>query len=50
VHKALPHLSPFSAPLFLEAGRIPVKGQAIERLIAYEAAQLMAEAGLTIDA
>ncbi len=50
VHKALPHLSPFSAPLFLEAGRIPVKGQAIERLVANEAAQLMAEAGLKIDA
>ena len=50
VHKALSHLSPFSAPLFLEAGRIPVKGQAIERLVANEAAQLMAEAGLKIDA
>ena len=50
VHKALPHLSPFSAPLLLEAGRIPVKGQAIERLVANEAAQLMAEAGLKIDA
>ena len=50
VHKALPHLSPFSAPLFLEAGRIPVKGEAIDRLVANEAAQLMAEAGLKIDA
>jgi ATP-dependent Lhr-like helicase len=50
VHKALSHLSPLSAPLFLEAGRIPVKGQAIERLVASEATQLMAEAGLKIDA
>ena len=50
VHKALPHLSPLSAPLFLEAGRIPVKGRAIERLVANEAAQLMAEAGLKIHA
>ena len=45
-HTSLPSLLRFS----LRQGRIPVKGQAIERLVANEAAQLMAEAGLKIDA
>ena len=40
-------LTPFAAPLLLEAGRIPIKGAAEERLLADHAAALMAEAGLT---
>jgi ATP-dependent helicase Lhr and Lhr-like helicase len=43
----LPRLSPLSAPLFLERGRVPVEGAARERLMETEAARLMAEAGLT---
>jgi ATP-dependent helicase Lhr and Lhr-like helicase len=39
-------LSPLSAPLFLERGRVPVEGVARERLMEAEAARLMAEAGL----
>jgi len=46
VHCALPHVSPMAAPLFLEAGRVPVEGQAMDRLLAEEATALMAEAGL----
>jgi len=42
----LPRVSPLAAPLFLEAGRVPVSGTAQERLLAEEAARLMAEAGL----
>jgi len=45
-HQSLKHLSPLSAPKFLEAGRVPVEGQAIDRLIAQEAEVLMKEAGL----
>ncbi len=45
-HRALPHLSPFSAPLFLEAGRVPVEGQAVERLISEHTEALIKEAGL----
>ena len=47
-HQRLKRLSPLSAPLFLEAGRVPVEGQAIERMVAEEAALLMREAGLEI--
>ena len=47
-HKRLRCLSPLSAPLFLEAGRIPVEGQAVDRLIEQEAEALMSEAGLTL--
>lgn len=39
-------LTPFAAPLLLEAGRIPIKGAAEDRLLAAEAAALMAEAGV----
>ena len=47
-HRQLKALSPLSAPLFLEAGRVPVEGQAIERIVAEEAILLMREAGLKI--
>ena len=42
----LPRVTPFAAPLFLEAGRIPVKGAAEERLLAQETERLMQAAGL----
>lgn len=42
----LPHVTPFAAPLFLEVGKVPVHGAARDRLMASEAARLMAEAGL----
>ena len=45
-HAPLPHVSPLAAPLFLEVGRVPVKGAAEERLMAEAAEHLMAEAGL----
>ncbi len=45
-HRTLPHVSPFAAPLFLEVGKVPVEGQAIERFLATEAETLMEEAGL----
>ncbi|MET4129041.1 ligase-associated DNA damage response DEXH box helicase [Roseovarius sp. MBR-6] len=44
--RRLPRISPLAAPLFLEAGRVPVAGAAQERLLAEEAARLMATAGL----
>jgi ATP-dependent Lhr-like helicase len=43
----LPRVTPLAAPLFLEAGRTPVEGQAQERLLEEEAARLMEAAGLT---
>ncbi len=46
-HIALPRLSPFSAPLFLEPGKTPVQGMGRERLATDAAAQLMRDAGLT---
>jgi ATP-dependent Lhr-like helicase len=45
-HRTLDKVSPLSAPLFLEAGRVPVKGGAEERLLAQEAARLMQASGL----
>jgi len=45
-HRHLPRVSPLAAPLFLEAGRVPVAGAAQDRLLAEEAERLMAEAGL----
>ena len=47
-HQKLNRLSPLSAPLFLEAGRVPVDGHAVDRLISQEAEALMIEAGLTL--
>ncbi|TCP62261.1 ATP-dependent Lhr-like helicase [Rhodovulum bhavnagarense] len=45
-HIACPRATPLAAPLFLEAGRIPLKGMAEQRLIDEAAARLMEEAGL----
>ncbi|SFE57557.1 ATP-dependent helicase Lhr and Lhr-like helicase [Sulfitobacter brevis] len=45
-HRVLPRVTPLAAPLFLEMGRVPVKGQAEERLLAEEAARLMEASGL----
>ena len=44
--RRLPRLSPLSAPLFLEPGRVPVQGKGRERLAEAEALRLMQEAGL----
>jgi ATP-dependent Lhr-like helicase len=43
----LPRVTPLAAPMFLEMGRVPVKGAAEERLLAAETAALMAAAGLS---
>lgn len=43
---SLPRVTPFAAPLFLEAGRTPVEGAAQERLLAEETERLMQAAGL----
>ena len=40
-------ITPLAAPLFMEIGRVPVKGAAQERLIEETAAQMMASAGLS---
>ncbi len=42
--------TPLAAPLFLEAGRVPVEGAATEKLLADEAERLMEGAGLRITA
>ncbi|MDA0962764.1 MAG: DNA ligase-associated DEXH box helicase, partial [Proteobacteria bacterium] len=39
-------ITPLAAPLFLEPGRVPIKGLAEERLLAEEAARLLSTAGL----
>ncbi len=39
-------ITPFAAPLFLEKGRVPIKGAGEERLLREAAERLMAEAGL----
>ncbi len=44
----VPHVTPFSAPLLLEVGRVPIKGVAEETLLRDEADRLMKEAGLTL--
>ena len=46
-HMALARVTPLAAPLFLEPGRVPVKGAAEQRLVEAAAARLMAEAGLS---
>ena len=46
-HVVLTRVTPLAAPLFLEVGRVPVKGAAEEKLLAMEVARLMAEAGLS---
>jgi len=48
-HVALSRVTPLAAPLFLEAGRIPVAGQAQERVIEEEARRLLEAAGVSPD-
>lgn len=45
-HVQLDRITPLAAPLFLEPGRVPIKGQAEERLLAEEAQSLLSTAGL----
>lgn len=45
-HVRAPHVTPLAAPLFLEMGRVPIKGHAEARLVAEAAQALLAEAGL----
>ena len=45
-HVICDHVTPLSAPLFLEVGKVTVKGSAEERLLAEEEAQLMQVSGL----
>jgi ATP-dependent Lhr-like helicase len=45
-HRRLNRVSPLSAPLFLEMGRVPIKGAAEERLLADESLRLMQTSGL----
>ncbi|MDW4499495.1 ligase-associated DNA damage response DEXH box helicase [Sulfitobacter sp. D35] len=42
----LKRVSPLAAPMLLEMGRVPIKGQADERLLAEESAKLMQSSGL----
>ncbi|MCC5974001.1 MAG: ligase-associated DNA damage response DEXH box helicase [Rubellimicrobium sp.] len=42
----LTRVTPLAAPLFLEAGKVPVAGEGRERLVAETAARLLQEAGL----
>ncbi|MEL6644305.1 MAG: ligase-associated DNA damage response DEXH box helicase [Pseudomonadota bacterium] len=46
-HVVLDRITPLSAPLFLEPGRVPVQGLANERLLADAAEEVMAAAGLS---
>ncbi|MGB0497209.1 MAG: ligase-associated DNA damage response DEXH box helicase [Rubricella sp.] len=46
VHVRAPHVTPLSAPLLLEAGRVPIKGEAEARLLDEEIDAVIAEAGL----
>ncbi|MGR3291635.1 MAG: DNA ligase-associated DEXH box helicase, partial [Paracoccaceae bacterium] len=45
-HIALDRVSPFAAPLFLEMGRVPVDGQANERILSEAAESMMTATGL----
>ncbi|MFC3569646.1 ligase-associated DNA damage response DEXH box helicase [Paracoccus simplex] len=45
-HRMLDRVSPMAAPLLLEVGRVPIRGEGRERLAQIEAEALMAEAGL----
>lgn len=45
-HVQAPHVTPFSAPLLLEMGKIPIMGSGREKLAEDETAELMREAGL----
>ncbi|MBO9465697.1 ligase-associated DNA damage response DEXH box helicase [Tropicibacter sp. R15_0] len=46
-HLELDRVTPLAAPLFLEVGKVPVKGEAEERLLAEELQRLMDGAGLS---
>ena len=48
-HLHLDRVTPLAAPLFLELGIVPIKGRGEGRLMAEEAARLMADAGLAFD-
>ncbi|CTQ49951.1 ligase-associated DNA damage response DEXH box helicase [Jannaschia donghaensis] len=48
-HVPLNRVSPLAAPLFLEMGKVPIKGKAEGRMMQEEAERLMAEAGLPLD-
>jgi ATP-dependent Lhr-like helicase len=45
-HMRLSRVTPLAAPMFLEVGKVPVKGMAEDRLLAEEAARLMETAGI----
>ncbi|MDU8910409.1 ligase-associated DNA damage response DEXH box helicase [Aestuariicoccus sp. MJ-SS9] len=45
-HMRLSRVTPLAAPLFLEAGRVPVRGAADERLLEEEVTRLLDESGL----
>ncbi len=45
-HVACTRLTPLSAPMFIEIGRVPIKGQAQERMLAEAAEALLNDAGL----
>ena len=45
-HRRLSRVTPLAAPVLLEMGRVPVQGEAEERLLAEEAARLMQASGL----
>jgi ATP-dependent Lhr-like helicase len=50
IHAMAPHVTPLAAPLLLEAGRVPIRASGAELMLEEEAARMMAEAGLTMDA
>ena len=45
-HVPVAGIPPLAAPLLLEVGKVPIRGEGAERLVEGEAAALMAEAGL----
>lgn len=45
-HIAYHRITPLSAPMFIEVGRVPIKGQAQERMLAEAAEALLQDAGL----
>lgn len=45
-HVRAPHVTPLSAPLILEVGRVPVKGEAERRLLDEEIGAVLREAGI----
>ncbi len=45
-HVAATRLTPLSAPMFIEVGRVPIKGQAQERLLGEAAEAILIKAGL----